>query len=104
MRSIPDRIGRWTERGSASSRARCFRTKAATQAELLYTLVAHHETIHLAASQGTYSDTDLARAAVDLGGLSDDLKDEFARIDPNSADAHRAYSRFWNRVLKQHCP
>ncbi|HXU36727.1 MAG TPA: hypothetical protein VN937_10215 [Blastocatellia bacterium] len=64
-----------------------------------YTRVALHETIHLANSQGIYSDSQLATAAFNLGGLSDDLKSRYHNIK-NESDA----SGFWDKVLEQHCP
>jgi RHS repeat-associated protein len=64
-----------------------------------YTGTALHETIHLANSQGIYSDSQLATAAFNLGGLSDDLKDRYHNIK-NEGDA----SKFWDGVLRQHCP
>ena len=64
-----------------------------------YTRVALHETIHLANSQGIYSDSQLATAVFNLGGLSDSLKERYHNIK-NESDA----SRFWDKVLEQHCP
>ncbi|MFY9570064.1 MAG: RHS repeat-associated core domain-containing protein, partial [Blastocatellia bacterium] len=64
-----------------------------------YTHVALHETIHLANSQGVYSDSRLADAVFNLGGLSDDLREQYHNIKTDS-DA----STFWDKVLEQHCP
>jgi RHS repeat-associated protein len=65
-----------------------------------YVIIALHETIHLAAAQGQYSDRELATAVSRLGGLSEAEMTEYKELDPNDITAN---SRFWNKFLKKNC-
>ena len=58
-----------------------------------YVSTALHETIHLAASGGTYSDLDLADAAASLGGLSEKEQYDYDHLD--RTDPFKA-SEFWD--------
>ena len=65
-----------------------------------YISTALHETIHLAPAQGWYSDRDLARATINLGGLKQTDVDQFNNISPNDS---WGFSAFWDRILNRHC-
>ena len=66
-----------------------------------YVHTALHETIHLAAADGrSYSDRALAQAVINLGGLSQELVDEFDKIDANDVSANSA---FLDKLLTRHC-
>jgi YD repeat-containing protein len=60
-----------------------------------------HEIIHLAASNGTYSDRQLAQAVFDFGGLSKADRDWFRTIKANDLDGN---SIFFDHALQSHCP
>jgi hypothetical protein len=71
-------------------------------AQAPYTEVALHETIHLAAGRGVYSDRQLADAAFNLlnpaGSLSEKEINKYRKInDVNSA------SGWWDTILQKYC-
>ncbi|MEK6289148.1 MAG: RHS repeat-associated core domain-containing protein, partial [Acidobacteriota bacterium] len=66
-----------------------------------YVHTALHETIHLAGTQSGYSDPELARAVVKLGGLSQAELDEYDRI--SDKEDPWATSGFWNKILSKNC-
>jgi RHS repeat-associated protein len=67
-----------------------------------YTWTALHETIHMAGHGSGYSDQDLAKAVVDLGGLSQKQIDRYNRIgQPGNDDS---FARFWDDILRNRCP
>lgn len=61
-----------------------------------YALAALHETIHHA-GKFTYSDRQLAEAAYNITGISDNYP-----TDPEKASV-AAWSRYWDDILKDHC-
>jgi RHS repeat-associated protein len=70
------------------------------QNQASYVNTALHETIHLAATQGSYSDLDLADAVFKLGGLSQKEMDAYQNIDRTDPFSSSA---FWDGVLSKHC-
>jgi hypothetical protein len=66
----------------------------------IYTGIALHETIHLAASRGVYGDLKLADSVFKLGGLSDAEILAYNKIDRNDPFSS---SEFWNSILTKHC-
>jgi RHS repeat-associated protein len=68
-----------------------------------YIGAALHETIHLSGANRPYLDSELARAAVNLG-VTKSQKRRFDSINPGADDAEDLYSAFWNDLLREHCP
>ncbi|MGH9879000.1 MAG: hypothetical protein ACRD5H_15325, partial [Nitrososphaerales archaeon] len=65
-----------------------------------YTITALHELIHHS-SHMTFSDQQLAQAAVDVGGLSPEELEQWNNLNKNDAIET---SRFWQNLLQKHCP
>jgi RHS repeat-associated protein len=69
--------------------------------QYFYIETALHETLHLAAFNGIYTDADLAIAAVHLGGLSNE---DLAYFDSLDVTNKAQMSGFFDYVLQKHCP
>jgi RHS repeat-associated protein len=68
--------------------------------QYFYVYTALHETLHLAAGHGRYSDRELAQAAFNLGGLSQEDIDYFNSLDKNNRGA---MSNFLDYIMQKHC-
>ena len=71
----------------------------------LYVLQAFHETIHLSASSGAYTDEQLANAAFGLLTPEEQKKNKLPNPPANASayDRADAFSHYWDGLLTTHC-